>query len=145
MDVKAERGVPGSRLAGAVAGWCRSRGVRLCVVYGSRARGEGRPDSDLDLAVWAAPLPPPAELLACRRELVDLVDLPVQLLFVTPRLDPVLGFQIAREGRVLYEAEPDAWPRERLRLWHLYQDSLPFLRAARRSLHEFAEKVRGGA
>lgn len=132
-------------LAGTVASWCRSRPVRLCVLYGSRARRQERPASDLDLALWASPLPVPVERLTWRRELAEVTRLPVQLVFITPDLDPVLGNQIAREGRVLYQEEPDAWPRERLRLWQLYQDSLPFLRASRRRLRGVAEKVRGGA
>jgi predicted nucleotidyltransferase len=128
-----------------IASWCRERPVRLCVAFGSRALGKERPESDLDLAVWATPLPPAAERLRWLRELTDAAQFPVQLVFVTPRLDPVLGLQIARDGVLLHEAEKDSWTGERVRLWHLYQDSLPFLRAARRQLAAFAEQVRRGA
>ena len=45
--------------------------MRLCVAFGSRALGKERPQSDLDLAVWAMSLPPPAERLRWLRELTD--------------------------------------------------------------------------
>lgn len=131
-------------LAGSVATWCRSRSVRRCVLFGSRARGDERADSDVDLALWTPRLPEPAERLTWRRELTETSGLPVQLVFVTPDLDPVLGLQIAREGSVVYQEGPDTWADERLRLWHLYQDSLPFLRQSRRSLQRFIEESRGG-
>lgn len=132
-------------VASSVANWCRSRPVRRCVLFGSRARSAERADSDIDLALWTVQLPAAAERLAWRRELVEVTGLAVQLVFVTADLDPVLGLQIAREGRVLYQDGPDTWTEERLRLWHLYQDSLPFLRASRRSLRRFVEESRGGA
>lgn len=49
--------------------WCAAHGVDLCVVFGSRARGEAREESDVDLAVWRRPLPEPAERLAWYGEL----------------------------------------------------------------------------
>jgi hypothetical protein len=69
----------------------------------------------------------------------------VQLVLVTSRLDPVLGFEIARDGRPLYEAERGTWVAQRLRLWHAYQDARPFLDLARRRLREFVAEVRPGA
>ncbi len=132
-------------LAARIAGWCRHRPVRLCVLFGSRACGRQHPDSDLDVALWTLPLPPVEERVDWQRQLSAAVELPVQLVFATSRLDPVLGFQIAREGVILHEAEPGAWVRERVRLWHLYQDNLPFLRASRRRLQEFARKIHHGS
>jgi len=57
------------------------------VLYGSRARGDARPDSDFDLLIIAASLPDEKQ----RRELaLDITEvgfdygLPVQVLLVTP-------------------------------------------------------------
>lgn len=60
-------------------------------------------------------------------------------------MDPRLGYEILRHGRVAYEARPKIWAEERLKLWHRYNDSLPFRRAERQRLHEFAEEIRGGS
>lgn len=145
MERKAQPIDSAGSLADSVTDWCRSHAVRRCVLYGSRARGDERPDSDVDLALWTGQLPAAAERLAWRRELAEVTGFSVQLVFLTADLDPVLGLQIAREGRLLYQDGPDTWTEERLRLWHLYQDSLPFLRASRRSLRRFVEESRGGA
>jgi len=66
----------------------------------------------------------------------------VSLVVVSADLDPVLGMEIVRHGHLIYEREPGLWPHHRAQLWHAYNDSLPFLRAARQPLHEFAEEVR---
>ena len=125
-----------------VSDWCVQRPIRLCVLFGSQATGRPHAHSDVDLAVW------PNEPLEFRTELrwigelSDLVDNEVNLVMVTPRLNPVLGFEIMRDGQVVFEAEPDLWALEAARLWHLYNDSLPFRRAMREQLREFAENVR---
>jgi len=140
-----DAGLSVADLAVRLADWCRRRPLRLAVLFGSRARGDAQPTSDVDLAVWVPELPSPQERLAWRHELATLVEVEAQLVFVTPRLDPVLGLQISREGLELFEIEPGTWIAERVRLWHLFQDSLPFLRAARRQLLELAAEVRDGA
>jgi predicted nucleotidyltransferase len=120
--------------------------VELCVLFGSRATGGDRPDSDVDLAVWVVGRKASAEeRLAWHRELTRLLGLPVQVVVVGTRLDPVLGLQIARQGHVLHANRDSVWPHERLRLWHLYQDSRPFLAAARHRLRRFAEEPHHGA
>ena len=135
----------GGDLVARLVDWCSRHPLRLAVLFGSRARGDARPTSDVDLAVWTAALPAPQERLRWSQELASQTGAPVQIVLATPRLDPVLGFQIAREGHLLFEAEAGSWARERLRLWHLYQDSLPFLRAARKQLRDSATEVRDGA
>lgn len=125
--------------------WCREHGVRLAVLFGSLATGRERPESDIDLAVWPAEpgrLPDPEERLRWIGEVQRLLDRDVSLVVVSPRLDPVLGFEIVRQGRVLYESEANVWAWERLRLWQLYCDSAPFRRLQRENLHAYAEEIR---
>lgn len=128
-----------------VADWCAAQPVRLCVLFGSQATGRARPDSDVDLALWPEPPWEPLTKLAWIGALEDLLARPVSLVIVTPTLDPVLGFEIVRDGRLIYARETDLWPLQAARLWHLYNDSLPFRRAAREQLRRFAEQVRRGA
>ena len=125
-----------------VAEWCRERPVRLCVLFGSQAKGKVHPQSDIDLALWPAHPIPSLTRLRWLRELETSLAHRVSLVFVSPDLDPVLGFEIARDGRVLFEAEPGLWTTRRAQLWHAFNDSLPFRRAARQRLHEFAEEIR---
>jgi predicted nucleotidyltransferase len=125
-----------------VSAWCRERPVQLCVLFGSQAKGKSHPYSDVDLAVWPThPIPSPTRL-RWLRELETSLAHQVSLVFVSPDLDPVLGFEIARHGRVLFEAVSGLWATRRAQLWHAFNDSLPFRRAARQRLHEFAEEMR---
>lgn len=129
--------------AGRIRSWCGERPLRLCVVFGSRARETAGPDSDLDLALWPERDVTPSELLGWQRELSRLSDCDVQVALVTPELDPVLAMQIAREGRPVFEPSSDDWLSARVRLWQSYQDALPFLRAERERLKRYAGDIRG--
>ncbi|HET9768576.1 MAG TPA: nucleotidyltransferase domain-containing protein [Thermoanaerobaculia bacterium] len=124
--------------------WAARRGFRLVVLFGSRARGEARPDSDFDVAVWPSRQEKPLERLTWVCELEDIIGGEAQLAIVR-EIDPVLGWEIGRDGKPWVEAEEGIWARERLRLWHLYNDSLPFRRLLRRQLADFAAEVRRGA
>jgi predicted nucleotidyltransferase len=131
-----------ARLADAVRHWCQERPVRLCVLFGSQVSGKARPDSDVDLAVWTARPIPPLERLRWLRELETALSRDVSLVLVSPDLDPVVGLEIVRQGFLVLEEKPGLWMAQRARLWHTYNDSLPFRRAARQRLREFAEEVR---
>jgi predicted nucleotidyltransferase len=84
---------------------------RRILLYGSRATGTARPDSDYDLLiVWRDEDPPAARAATVRRALLDL-GTPLDIAVVTPREYEryrnrrVHIVAIAdREGRVLYAA-----------------------------------------
>ena len=100
-------------------------GVRLAVLFGSTARGESGPGSDIDLGVLfeagqesAAALEVALARATGRR--LDLV-----------RLDtapPLLRFEIARDGSVLLEREPHAWADFRARAMTDWWDWAPTAR-----------------
>lgn len=135
----AQPGINEAQLAD-LAGWCVCAGVELCVLFGSRAKGQARPASDYDLAVMPAPA---ALRLAWQVSLEELLGGDVGLVALTPDTEPVLGWEIAREGRLVYEAGPGLWAAQRARLWHSYNDALPFRRALAESLRQYAREVRG--
>ena len=81
------------------------------ILFGSRARGDARPDSDADLLVFETEVKNPvAESVRLRRVLKDLL-LPVDLLVVSRskfdywRDTPgTIYFEANLEGKVVYEA-----------------------------------------
>ena len=128
-----------------VTTWCQTQTIRLCILFGSQATGRATKRSDIDLAIWSS-IPPATRLrLRWGRDLAEITDRSVNLIIVSADLDPVLGMEIVRHGRVIYEQTPDLWAHQRLQLWHAYTDSLPFRRLARQSLREFAAEVRRGS
>jgi predicted nucleotidyltransferase len=127
-----------------IQAWCEKRPLRMCVLFGSQATGITHPDSDVDLAIWPnAPLTPEQKL----QWIIDLsllLDNEVSLIIVSPNLHPTLGFEIVKNGRLLFQRDSELWLKERSRLWHLYNDSLLFRRAARQQLKQFAKEFQHG-
>lgn len=64
-----------------IAGICRRHRVRELALFGSAARGELRPDSDIDMLVDYLPEARPSllDLIAMKNELSDLLGRPVDL------------------------------------------------------------------
>lgn len=111
------------QLRAAIAGY---PGLRLVVVFGSRARGSANPGSDLDLAYdgSANELELMERLGRVARCDVDLVSL--------DRADAILKNRIAREGLAIYEHARGAFARFAADAALEYLDLEPLLVESRR-------------
>ena len=106
---------------------------RLVVLFGSTARvGKGR---DVDLAVL-----PSGEVSLmeqggwqARLEAV-FAPQPVDLVLLHGALSPLTRFEVFRDGRCLYEAQPSLFSTEQDRAFFLDADSEKFRRAGREML-----------
>jgi predicted nucleotidyltransferase len=83
-------------------------GLTLLLLFGSRARGDAGTASDWDFGYIGSGIFDPDRLLpvllsTLGSDRVDLVDL--------QRAGGLLRFRAARDGRPVYEAEPDAFAR----------------------------------
>ena len=86
-----------------LAGFCRDHGIRRAAIFGSLARGEGRPDSDIDLLVTFTT---PKSLLAVvrlERELGVELGRRVDLL-TEEAISPLIRSRIAGDLKVVYES-----------------------------------------
>jgi predicted nucleotidyltransferase len=118
-------------LARQVTDALRVKGAAFALVFGSRARGTQRPDSDLDVAAfWTRTPPAPWEVdLPDGVDLVVLNDAPLEL-----------AGTIALEGQVLFEDDEVArvrWVAVTRRIW---LDERPRFERAHQ---EFLEAIRG--
>lgn len=110
-------------------------GCRLLVLFGSRATERATEGADLDLAVQFETLPSAERRLRIIGDLQALGgDRRVDVVFLRPETDPVLRFEIFRDGIPLYECREGVFVEERVRAVKLYDDALPFRRALRRRL-----------
>lgn len=84
-----------ARYGKAIRAILRRHRLRRLIAFGSRARGDATPASDLDLAVEAAPGADPLAILAAEADLEDELGLGVNLVELpNPSLRPILR----REG-----------------------------------------------
>ena len=110
----------------------REAGARFAFVHGSRARGNHRPDSDLDVAAWwGAEAPAAFEVL-----LPPAVDL---LVLDTAPLE--LAGRVAVDGALLFDDAPEARVRWVATTRKIYFDELPRITRAH---EEFLKAVRRG-
>ncbi|MDE3088886.1 MAG: nucleotidyltransferase domain-containing protein [Chloroflexota bacterium] len=119
----------------------RRYGIELMVLFGSRARGDMRPDSDLDLGVVFAPrrMPTPLELSGLETQMLDLLRDDVHLVTLN-FVNPELRMAAAREGRVLYRRGDAVWTRFVIQNLHLLHDSRRLRQCDNDLIERFLEK-----
>jgi len=88
-----------------IADICRRHEVRELFLFGSAARGDMRPDSDVDLLVEFLPGARPGllGLSAMRRELTAVLGRRVDLA-VKPALKPLIRPSVLADARLIYAA-----------------------------------------
>jgi len=111
--------------------------LELLALFGSAASGRSTPASDLDLAVayeGAADLDALYLALAPRlgTDRLDLVDL--------RRADPLLAFEVARRGHLLFERRPGLFRGFQSLASRRYCDTDKLRRAQRRAIQAFLER-----
>jgi uncharacterized protein len=116
----------------AAASALRAAGARFGFVHGSRAGGQPRPDSDLDVAAWWGESAPPAFEVQTPPgvDLLVLDDAPLEL-----------AGRIAVQGELLFDDDPVARVRWVATTRKIYFDELPRIE---RSRQEFLEAARHG-
>ena len=106
--------------------------IRLVVLFGSRARGEARPDSDVDVAVSFGSTPSLLDFgdVVSRCEAATGLNVDVFELDGLPSSKPALAYEIARDGTVVLDRDDGFW-RYRARAFSLYLDQRDFLERQR--------------
>ncbi len=114
--------------------------VRVAYLFGSRATGRARPDSDVDIAVLWGDDVPAAEF--GRRQAALGVAL-VQLLWtdavdvvVLNEATPLLAMEVLRDGRILYNTDDALRLDFQVRALRKYRDTEPLRRLLRQALEE---------
>jgi predicted nucleotidyltransferase len=105
-------------------------GVALLVLFGSRARGNERADSDLDLGALRADRRPMnlGELGRLQSDLESWSGLDAEVVDLA-RADALVRFEMVSDGRPLHEAEPGLWTDFVARTLIDHDDIAPFVAA----------------
>lgn len=114
----------------------RERGVAAVYLFGSVARGESRPDSDLDVAVLFEPAPERGTFESLRLDLrVELEsELGQEIDFVVlNHAPPDLACRVLRDAALVIEPDPSARVRFEVRARNEYWDLKPYLDEYRRT------------
>lgn len=82
-------------------------GAEKIVLFGSRARGDNRERSDIDLAVYGLPESSQSQFRAEIDELPTLLDF--DIVFVSPQTDPALLKNIEKDGKILMSKKEEKY------------------------------------
>ena len=86
---------------GQIARFAQERGVQRVMLFGSRARGDNTPKSDIDIAVEGC-RDFPGFLYDVQERLWSLLE--IDAIDLDQQIAPELRESIARDGKVIYEA-----------------------------------------
>jgi len=103
----------------------RRHGLRLIVLFGSQVTGRTHPESDVDVAVWAARPITPGRRDRLWSELTDLFQTEIDLALLN-HAEPLLMKHVARTGRLLYESRRWAWEEFKGFAFRYYLDTRKF-------------------
>ena len=92
-----------NNLATQLADLARQHGAQRLVLFGSRARGDHRERSDIDLAVYGMPKEHQAAFWLDAEELPTLLKF--DIVHIIPGLNPKFIANIEKDGVTLYAAE----------------------------------------
>ena len=100
--------------------------VKLAVLFGSTARGQAGPRSDVDLGVLLDPDTPEVRSKV-ESELGEATGRTVNVIFLD-EAPPRLRFNIAKEGVLLYQEQDDLWTDFKVKAMLDWWDWEPYVR-----------------
>jgi predicted nucleotidyltransferase len=123
--------------------------LKMLVLFGSRARGDTHAKSDWDFAVtydeklreesckdrsfaWFEIPVILEEIFQINSDQIDVVEL--------NHCSPLIGFHVARDGKVLYEEKPGDFAKFQLKAWKHYADTAKFRKLQRHSIELWLQK-----
>lgn len=131
------------------AAFCREQGISLAILFGSRATGRVHAGSDWDLAVWVEDERLLESSLAAARRKRRLIRNCCNYLqtgnldlVILNRAGPLIKYEVARNGKLLYEKEPGLFVGFCSRALREHNDARLFYRATREYIHQVAEEWR---
>jgi predicted nucleotidyltransferase len=112
-----------------LAAWLRdaesAAAVRLAVLHGSRARGDGAPDADWDIGIVGD-----VDIAALAADLTAVLGTDAVDLVELDHASALLRFRAARDGVPLLERPAGSFERFQLDAVHFWCDAGPVIRAA---------------
>jgi predicted nucleotidyltransferase len=115
----------------------RHPALDLLVLFGSRARGDARPDSDWDFAYLAGGS---LDALALRADLADALGTDALDLVNLDRAGGLLRFRAARDGTALFERRPGLFARFQYEAASFWCQAGPVIQRAYERLLEDASR-----
>jgi predicted nucleotidyltransferase len=122
--------------------------LKMLVLFGSRATGRVHAESDWDFAAlydeeirraymkdaWSW-----FEVDLILSKVFDILDTKVDVVELN-HCSPLIGYIVARDGKLLYEKQPGEFTKFKCKAWKIYADTEKFRNAQRKSIELWLQK-----
>ena len=116
--------------------------LKMLILFGSRATGHVHTESDWDFAAFydeesrQAHMKNALSWFEVPTILSHLFEIPVQKIDVAELncCTPLLGYNVARDGKLLYENQPHEFINFQCKAWKVYADTAKFRQAQRETI-----------
>lgn len=126
---------------GEIGPFCRENNIELFVLFGSHASGMVHHGSDIDVAIKMKRGVSVSKLDLLFRLGGISGDKEIDLVVLADDTDPLLLYEIFKNGQALYEERKGIFVEEKLRAWKLYLDTERLRKMQRDYLRKFGEKA----
>ncbi|MGD1804010.1 type VII toxin-antitoxin system MntA family adenylyltransferase antitoxin [Dapis sp. BLCC M126] len=123
--------------------------LKMLVLFGSRARGDTHAKSDWDFAAlydeeirkkmmgdnafaWFEVPTGLGNIFQINSDIIDVVEL--------NKSSPLLGFHVARDGKLIYEKNSGDFVNFQMKAWKVYADTAKFRKSQRNSIELWLQK-----
>ncbi len=120
-----------------ISSFCQKHGMKLAVLFGSRAKGRTGLRSDLDMAFLLGSSRSSADKAHLVAELMGLLHTNCLDVVILDRSDPLLAHEVAISGVSLYEVHPGAFYDFVVLALKRYYDAYKFRRLDRLYVEKF--------
>lgn len=128
------------------AEFCSRRNISMAILFGSQIRGTASKKSDIDLGIWLENGEFLGDVLEAarikrrlQRDLITYLETDKVDLIILNRSVPLLKFQVAREGRPVYEKQPGLFASFCSRALREHNDARIFYRATEKYIQHIVD------
>jgi predicted nucleotidyltransferase len=123
--------------------------IKILVLFGSQAKGTIHEKSDWDFAIFTDQVEKQETIrennftwLETPIKLGEIFDLDPGLIDIVEinHASPLLSFQVARDGKLLYERTPGDFIKFQSKAWRIYADTEKFRKAEKESIDLWLQK-----
>lgn len=114
--------------------------LKMLILFGSRARGNTHSKSDWDFAILSGESLNYLEIYGILADIFKISDDKIDLVNFK-NSSPLLDYHIAKDGKVIYEHQPEEFIKFQMKACKIYADTVKFRELQKQNIKVWLEKM----